>query len=82
MSPTLFPLYFLSKEPVDDKTLFPDLAGGPLDCEYKVAQFHLHWGKTDVSGSEHRVNGHMYPAEVRLHSNLFSKTMSKTTLTN
>ena len=40
------------------------LEGGPLADKYKIAQFHLHWGKTADTGSEHRVNDKMYAAEV------------------
>nr|ANJ65971.1 carbonic anhydrase [Hydroides elegans] len=43
------------------------LTGGPLaDDEYHLAQFHLHWGLTDESGSEHRVDGRMYAAELHM----------------
>ena len=41
-----------------------DLEGGPLEHKYQIAQFHFHWGKDDCSGSEHRVDGHMYASEV------------------
>lgn len=42
------------------------LTGGPLDHKYQVAQFHLHWGKSDDTGSEHRINGKMYAAELHI----------------
>lgn len=41
-----------------------ELSGGPLAKKYKFEQFHFHWGDKDSEGSEHRLNGHMYPAEV------------------
>ena len=44
------------------------LEGGPLKDKYKIAQFHLHWGKTSKTGSEHTVNGMMYSAEVSVES--------------
>ena len=43
---------------------FLGLEGGPLEHKYKVAQFHFHWGKTNETGSEHRINDKMYAAEV------------------
>lgn len=43
-----------------------ELKGGPLAHKYKLAQFHLHWGNTDDAGSEHRVDGKMYAAELHL----------------
>jgi len=42
------------------------LEGGPLSHKYQVAQFHLHWGKDNNSGSEHRINGKMYAAELHI----------------
>jgi hypothetical protein len=32
--------------------------------EYKLLQFHLHWGTNDNSGSEHTINSKRYPSEV------------------
>jgi len=40
------------------------LSEGPLTKKYKFEQFHFHWGGGDLEGSEHRVDGKMYPAEV------------------
>lgn len=45
--------------------LFTVLQGGPLTDNYKLEQFHLHWGSTDDQGSEHTINGQMYAAEVK-----------------
>lgn len=42
------------------------LEGGPLQHDYHVAQFHLHWGKDDDAGSEHTVDGHSYAAELHI----------------
>nr|ACJ64663.1 hypothetical protein A030-E11 [Acropora millepora] len=41
-----------------------ELSGGPLAKKYKFEQFHFHWGDKDSEGSEHRVNGKMYSAEL------------------
>ena len=42
------------------------LEGGPLSHKYQLAQFHFHWGQSSETGSEHRVDGQMYAAEVSL----------------
>ena len=42
------------------------LTGGGLDGEYELGQFHAHWGDDDCRGSEHTVDGKMYPAEVSI----------------
>jgi carbonic anhydrase len=42
------------------------LTGGPLSSKYQVAQYHLHWGKTNSTGSEHRINNEMFAAELHI----------------
>merc|ERR1712223_1677638 len=42
------------------------LTGGALQGEYQLWQFHAHWGSCDEKGSEHTVDGKMYPAELHL----------------
>ena len=42
----------------------PIISGGGLPGEYKLAQFHFHWGSDHQLGSEHHVNGEDFPAEV------------------
>ena len=45
--------------------LFAALKGGPCgDDEFKLWQFHAHWGAEDGRGSEHTVGGKEYPGEV------------------
>lgn len=41
-----------------------EMALGP-GREYRALQLHLHWGSADRPGSEHKVGGHRFPAEVR-----------------
>lgn len=45
-----------------DRTMW----GGALEkAPFKLLQFHFHFGATSShAGSEHRINGHQYPAEV------------------
>lgn len=33
-------------------------------ANYILEQFHFHWGKTDNTGSEHKVDGMFYPTEI------------------
>ncbi|XP_013414685.1 carbonic anhydrase 2 [Lingula anatina] len=40
--------------------------GGGLPRNYKLLQFHWHWGMTSKEGSEHTVNGKSYPMELHL----------------
>ncbi|KAK6174143.1 hypothetical protein SNE40_017474 [Patella caerulea] len=42
------------------------IKGGPLEGEYRLEQFHLHWGSDNKQGSEHTINQQMYPAELHL----------------
>lgn len=50
------------------------LSGGPLDNNYRFAQFHFHWGCNSSVGSEHLLDGKAFPAELHLvhwNSDLF-----------
>ncbi|XP_033738555.1 carbonic anhydrase-like [Pecten maximus] len=46
----------------DDVTI----TGGGLPGTFKAAQYHFHWGSDDTRGSEHTMNGTMYPMEVHI----------------
>ena len=35
----------------------PGIRGGELKGNYKLLQFHFHWGSSNDRGSEHTVNG-------------------------
>lgn len=50
--------------PVDGER--SSLTGGPIVGEFKLAQFHFHWGSDNNCGSEHTLDGRCYPAEVHL----------------
>ena len=43
--------------------------GGLVDNTYTLAQFHLHWGASSATGSEHFINGVQYPLEVKSDGN-------------
>ena len=40
------------------------ISSGGLPSEYKLEQFHFHWGSDNGKGSEHLVDGMQYPMEV------------------
>merc|ERR1712142_429399 len=42
------------------------LSGGPLNGSYQILQLHFHWGANDSYGSEHTVDGKMYPLEMHI----------------
>ena len=41
-----------------------NISGGPLDYRYQLQEGYIHYGTHDSQGSEHRVNGYSFPAEV------------------
>lgn len=54
----------------------PHVSGGNLGVEFAFAQFHFHWGKNKNKGSEHTINGKIFPAELHLvHFNTKYKTI-------
>ena len=52
------PTFFLGEE------LTVKLAGGLLQENYFLKQFHFHFGCNDTVGSEHSIDGNTYPIEV------------------
>ena len=49
---------------------FTVLSGGPLSDQFRLLQYHFHWGSCDAQGSEHLVDGKSYPIEVSMVSSL------------
>ncbi|XP_075439104.1 carbonic anhydrase 13-like isoform X1 [Ascaphus truei] len=47
----------------EDKSV---VRGGPLCGRYRLRQFHFHWGCFDDHGSEHKVDGLNYAAELHI----------------
>jgi hypothetical protein len=39
---------------------------GGLGDEFKAVRLDFHWGPTDRTGSEHRINGTTFPLEVAI----------------
>ncbi|XP_061199248.1 carbonic anhydrase 5B, mitochondrial-like isoform X3 [Neopsephotus bourkii] len=50
----------------DDSTDKSIIDGGPLENQYRLKQFHFHWGAINDWGSEHTVDCKFYPAELHL----------------
>jgi len=44
----------------------PGIVGGTLDAEYKLLQYHFHWGSSNDRGSEHTIDGQCYAMEMHL----------------
>lgn len=53
-------------EPYDDSHLAINITGGPLSYRYRFEEIHIHYGLSDQFGSEHSVQGYIFPAEVSL----------------
>ncbi|XP_075591547.1 carbonic anhydrase 6-like [Dermatophagoides farinae] len=52
---------------IGNSILVPTITGSALnDEEFALEQFHFHWGIDPKIGSEHRINGHIYPIEMHL----------------
>ncbi|GCB68625.1 carbonic anhydrase 5A, mitochondrial [Scyliorhinus torazame] len=57
--------YFFQVEFEDSKDSSV-ISSGPLKNQYRLKQFHFHWGSKSDRGSEHTVNNQVYPAELHL----------------
>lgn len=44
----------------------PYIQGGPFTGKYVFSNWHLHWGKNVMEGSEHTIDGVKYPAEMHV----------------
>ncbi|XP_062818056.1 carbonic anhydrase 5A, mitochondrial isoform X3 [Anolis carolinensis] len=42
------------------------ITGGPLENNYRLKQFHFHWGAINEWGSEHTIDCKVFPAELHL----------------
>ncbi|XP_054856205.1 carbonic anhydrase 5A, mitochondrial isoform X1 [Eublepharis macularius] len=50
----------------EDSTDKSFITGGPLENNYRLKQFHFHWGAINDWGSEHTVDCKVFPAELHL----------------
>lgn len=50
--------------PSSNPEVIVTMSGGPLSYRYNFDSIYLHFGRTDVFGSEHVVAGVSFPAEV------------------
>ncbi|XP_038873287.1 carbonic anhydrase 5A, mitochondrial isoform X3 [Salvelinus namaycush] len=60
----------------DDTTDKSILKGGPLEDNFRLCQFHFHWGESNAWGSEHTVDRRLFPAELHMvhwNSNKYSR---------
>ena len=48
----------------DEKEIM--LYGGALNNNYRLREFHFHWGENNSCGCEHTLNGHRFAAELHL----------------
>ncbi|XP_062996973.1 carbonic anhydrase 5A, mitochondrial [Elgaria multicarinata webbii] len=55
--------FLVEFEDTTDKSI---ITGGPLENNYRLKQFHFHWGAINEWGSEHTVDCKVFPAELHL----------------
>ncbi|XP_065345568.1 carbonic anhydrase-related protein 10-like [Cloeon dipterum] len=44
-----------------------NITGGPLAYRYQFEEIYIHYGAENHQGSEHRIHGHAFPAELQLY---------------
>ncbi|XP_062818055.1 carbonic anhydrase 5A, mitochondrial isoform X2 [Anolis carolinensis] len=55
--------FLVEFEDTSDKSI---ITGGPLENNYRLKQFHFHWGAINEWGSEHTIDCKVFPAELHL----------------
>ncbi|XP_015223702.1 carbonic anhydrase 5A, mitochondrial isoform X2 [Lepisosteus oculatus] len=50
----------------DDTSDKSTISGGPLKDQYRLCQFHFHWGENNAWGSEHTIDRKLFSAELHL----------------
>ncbi|XP_007477338.1 carbonic anhydrase 5A, mitochondrial isoform X2 [Monodelphis domestica] len=60
----------------DDSTDRSGISGGPLGNQYRLKQFHFHWGEVNDWGSEHTVDNQVYPAELGVENKELQKLVN------
>lgn len=56
----------LDEDTAVDRQHQSSIGGGPMDAVHLLKQFHFHWGAKSTCGSEHKVAGKVYSAELHL----------------
>lgn len=51
---------------VDLRSEASRISGGGLPSTFVAEQFHFHWGAVDARGSEHSLNGQLFPMEMHI----------------
>ncbi|BFZ04450.1 hypothetical protein BsWGS_07489 [Bradybaena similaris] len=51
---------------VDISPAEASISGGGLPGTYQAERLHFHWGSTDQKGSEHTLDGRVYPMELQI----------------
>ncbi|XP_063228245.1 carbonic anhydrase-related protein 10 isoform X2 [Bacillus rossius redtenbacheri] len=44
-----------------------NITGGPLAYRYQFEEIYIHYGTENLQGSEHRIQGYSFPAEIQLY---------------
>ncbi len=57
-------LKFLVNLEIENATYTVDGLGLGLPGSYRVNSIHMHWGANHLMGSEHAIDGKLYPMEV------------------
>jgi carbonic anhydrase len=50
----------------DDSSPRSKISRGPMDGDFHLKQFHFHWGSESSRGSEHKIDGKVFAAELHL----------------
>ncbi|CAG0881443.1 unnamed protein product [Cyprideis torosa] len=57
----------LTLRPAKETKLHVNITGGPLSYKYQFHEMFIHYGMENAFGSEHRIQGKSYPAEIQLY---------------
>jgi len=49
-----------------------NITEGPLTYRYQFQEFYIHFGTDNNLGSEHKIQGYSFPAEVSIYITIFS----------
>lgn len=52
-----------------------NITEGPLTYRYQFQEFYIHFGTDNNLGSEHKIQGYSFPAEVSIYVTIFSSNI-------